>query len=424
MLKNMMMTLLLVSLSLGCVCGKIEKENGEEKPQDLSPELAAQVAASNNALAFELLRLADEPGKNLFFSPYSLSSALSMTHAGARGETAEQMAKALNFDLFEGDQHEAYQALRQALNAIAKSGEAELSVANALFGADKISHRIKTDFVNTLRKSYESDIYSLNFRDFNGTAKFINNWVKQKTKDRIQELVTPDHIEQSNEGLVLVNAIHFKGGWRQKFYPRRTKEDIFWTSSTQRSPEHQRTVQMMNNSGKYRLGTAPGLQVLEMPYSHKDLSMLIFLPDEMESFMKELNNENLREWTDSMWTEDVDLQIPKFKLELELSAVPRKLENLGMIDAFVPFQADFSGIMTPEPLETIFIYDIIHKAFVEVNEEGTEAAAATAVIIGRETMSALPVRPILFRADKPFIFMITHKPSNTVLFLGKMNDPA
>lgn len=424
MRKNMIVTLLLLSLSLGCACGNIEKENGKEKPQNLSPELAARVAEPNNALAFELLRLADQPGQNLFFSPYSLSSALSMTYAGARDKTAEQMAKALHFDLFEEDQHEAYQALQEALNAIAKSGKAELSVANALFGADKISDRIKKDFVNTLRKSYESDIYSLNFKDFNGTAKFINNWVKQKTKDRIQELVTPDHIEQSNEGLVLVNAIHFKGGWRQKFYPHRTKEDSFWTSSTLRTPEYERTVQMMNNNGKYRLGTSPGLQVLEMPYSHKDLSMLIFLPDEMESFVKELNNENLREWTGSMWTNDVNLQIPKFKLELELNEVPKKLESLGMIDAFVPFQSDFSGIMTPEPLETIFIYDIVHKAFVEVNEEGTEAAASTAVIIGRETMSALPVEPVLFRVDKPFVFMIMHKPSNTVLFLGKMNDPA
>ncbi|NLN85936.1 MAG: serpin family protein [Candidatus Cloacimonetes bacterium] len=423
MLKNMMMTLLLVSLSLGCVCGKIEKENGREKPQNLSPELAAQVAAPNNALAFELLRLADKPGKNLFFSPYSLSSALSMTYTGARGETAEQMAEALNFDLFEGDQHEAYQALQQSLNAIAESGEAQLSVANALFGADKISHRIKTDFVTTLRKRYESDIYSLNFKDFNGTAKFINNWVKQKTENHIRELVTPDHIEQSHEGLVLVNAIHFKGGWQEKFYPRRTKEDTFWTSSTLRSPEYQRTVQMMNNNGKYRLGTAPGLQVLELPYSHKDLSMLIFLPDEMETFVKNLNNENLRKWTDSMWTEDVNLQIPKFKLELELSDVPKKLESLGMIDAFEPVAANFSGIIQPEAEELIFIYDIIHKAFVEVNEEGTEAAAATAVIIGRETLSALPVEPILFRADKPFVFMIMHNPSNTVLFLGKMNDP-
>ncbi len=423
MTKNLMLALLVFSLSFGCVCSKCKKGKDLKEPPPYQ-EIANEVGTPNNALAFDFFQLAEKPGKNLFFSPYSLSSALSMTQAGARGETANQMTKALHLDLLGADQHQAFLALQEELNLIGKSGKAELSVANALFNADKNQKRIRKDYVNLLQQYYLSDLYSLDFKDFNGTAKFINNWVKKKTKDRIDELVTPDHIKESNEGLVLVNAIHFKGNWAQEFYPSRTKEDVFWTSSKLRAPEYKRTVQMMNANGDYSVAWDAGVQILELSYSHKDLAMLFLLPDEIEGFAKQLNAENLQKWRSSLRTTDVKVQIPKFKLEYELSDIKKMLESLGMVDAFDPMLADFSGIMEPEVQELIFIYDIIHKAMVEINEEGTEAAASTAVIIGRETSAVPPSEPILFRADKPFIFMIIHKPSGSLLFVGKMNDPS
>ncbi|HOU72099.1 MAG TPA: serpin family protein, partial [Candidatus Syntrophosphaera sp.] len=219
-MRTLLPMLLVLSLGFGCACNK--------KKTDITPvsdEVNISLGEQNNAFAFNLYALADEPGKNLFYSPHSITSALSMVYGGAQGNTAKQMAKAMSFNLPAEEQHKSYLSLQQSLNALGEKGKAELNVANALFGSTTNEKFIRKDYLKLLRECYLSDLYSLNFSDFSGTAKFINTWVEGKTKDRIKNLVTEDHIRDSNEGMVLVNAIYFKGSWLNEFEPKLTMKD-------------------------------------------------------------------------------------------------------------------------------------------------------------------------------------------------------
>lgn len=416
-MRILLLTLLALSLSFGCACNK--KKSG---PEPVSKEIETSLSEQNNAFAFQLYDLADKPGKNLFYSPYSITSALSMVYGGAQENTAAQMAKALNFDLPPAEQHQAYLAMQKSLNAIGERGKAEFNVANALFGAKNKQHLIQKDYLKLLRESYLSDLYSLDFSDFSGTAKFINRWVEEKTKDRIKDLISEDHIRDSNEGMVLVNAIYFKGNWRNEFEPKLTVRDKFYISSQERTEKNSRPVEMMSARAEFSYAELPGLQLLELPYAEDDLSMIIVLPDEIDSFAKNLNPENLNKWQDALYPREVQIFIPKFKFDLTLDGLTDMLKGLGMTDAFNGRLANFSGIIPDKTGQGLYIMDVIHKAFVEVNEEGTEAAAATGIVMATKAYLGPDETPV-FRADKPFLYLLVHKPSNTVLFMGKMNEP-
>ncbi len=412
--------LLLISLSLafGCSCNRAKQENPVDTT-GLLPVLAQQ----NNDFAFQLFARVDEPGENLFFSPYSISSALSMVYGGAKGNTASEIASALSFSLPVPEQHAAFQALQQELNAVKKRKKAELNVANALFGAKRNQARLHKDYLELLRDSYASELYSLDFSDAKAAAGFINRWVEDKTNDRIKDLVSENHIRRSNDGLVLVNAIFFKGNWLNKFDPAYTAPDDFFTSS-ERSPETAKPVQMMTIQDDFRYARLPGCQLLELPYAEENLAMLFILPDDLDAFTTQLNTDSYAQWLAALNTQEVEVYIPKFTFDHTLQELVEKFKALGMKDAFDPGRADFSGIMPISPSERLFISDILHKAFVEVNETGTEAAAATAVVM--EITSAAPFEepPLpVFRADHPFLYLIIHKPSTTILFLGKFADP-
>jgi len=390
-MRTLLLMLLVLSLGFGCACNKKKAD-----PAPVSDEVNTSLGAQNNAFAFNLYTLADEPGKNLFYSPHSITSALSMVYGGAQGNTADQMAKALSFDLPAEEQHQAYLALQQSLNAIGAEGKAELNVANALFGSTSNEKLIEKDYLKLLRESYLSDLYSLDFTDFSGTAKFINTWVEEKTKNRIKDLVTEDHIRDSNEGLVLVNAIYFKGSWLNEFEPKLTMKDKFFVSSTERTEENSRPVEMMTARGEYRYAQMDGLQLLELPYAEEELAMLFVLPDEIDAMGKHLTPKNFSAWNEALAPQEVKVFIPKL--------------------------ANFNGIIPDGTGRGLFILDVIHKAFVEVNEEGTEAAAATGVVMATKAAPGPDATPI-FRADKPFVYLLVHKPSGTVLFMGKMNEP-
>ena len=418
-LKTLLLALLVLSISFGCVCSKCKKEIEPDRVQDSE---MTTISEQNNALAFKLYEMADKPGKNMFYSPHSISTALSMVYGGARNSTFEQMSKALYFGLPEMKQHEGYLALQKELNRISENGKAELNVANAIFGAESRKALVQKDFIKLLQQQYLSDYYNLDFKDYSGTAKFINKWVMDKTHDRIKDLVNEDHIRGSNEGMVLVNAIYFKGSWLNEFDPRLTIEDKFYVSSKKRGEDQSRPVEMMSARARYQYGEVPGAQLIELPYAERDLSMLFVLPDEIDGFAKKLNSANLMNWQESMSPREVQLYIPKFKFELTFDGLTDILKAMGMTDAFDHARADFSGIIPKESGLGVFIHDIIHKAFVEVNEEGTEAAAATGIVVATK-MSPEPDEVVTFRADKPFVYILLHKPSNTVLFMGKMNEP-
>lgn len=411
--------LIILVLTCGCACNK--KKDAPANPAPTTDETKA-LNAQNNTFAFDLYGKADKPGKNLFFSPYSISSALSMVWGGAKGNTAAEMAKALNFTQGQAAQHAAYKELLAALNGIGDKGKAELSVANALFGAKKYEDLLLPDYLKLLRENYSSDLYSLDFSNPQGSADFINNWVEKKTKERIKNLVNEDHIKQSNDGLVVVNAIYFKGNWQTQFDPKATKKDDFYTSAQERIPANARPVEMMHLQSDFPYAQLPGMQVLELPYAEKDLAMLVVLPDKIDPLKTTLNADTFSEWQDALSTREVKVFLPKFTLDLTLEGLSGMLKALGIKDAFDANLADFTGIREPGKAD-LYIMDVLHKAFVEVKEEGTEAAAATAVVMATKAAPGPGPEIPVFRADHPFLYFIVHKPSNTILFMGKLAEP-
>ncbi|HRY84007.1 MAG TPA: serpin family protein [Candidatus Cloacimonadota bacterium] len=413
-IKRLSLILLItMSLMVGCACNKQKKAPAPQAPVTLVPN------SQNNDFACQLYGKVEVPGKNLFYSPYSISTALSMTWAGAKGNTAEEMAKAMSFNLPFEEQHASFRDQQKALNAIGKRGKAQLSVANAIFDAKIYEKLLVPDFVKLLKDYYDSAVYSLDFGDYDGASKYINTWVEERTNNRIKDLVSPQHIRDSNDGMVLVNAIFFKGNWLLQFNPKNSVEDTFYTES-KRSVESAKPVKMMTQTGEFPYAEMDGYQILELPYSESELAMLVVIPDDIDSMKENFSPKLLAAWQAQLRTQEVKVFMPAFKLELTLNGLPGKLKEMGMIDAFDEVRADFSGIRRSDTGKGLYIQDIIHKAFIEVNEEGTEAAAATAVVMGTKSV-AMP-SPV-FRADRPFLYMILHKPTNNILFLGKFADP-
>lgn len=368
------------------------------------------VVQGNNAFAFDLYRVTAQETGNLFLSPYSVSSALAMTYAGARGETAKQMEKALHFDLAAVILNSGFAGLMQEFNS---SGKAyQLSVANALWGQQ--GTEFYPEFVEITKKYYGAGFKQVDY--MNNTEKArqtINNWVETKTNHKIKELIKPKILNTLTR-LVLTNAIYFKGRWESQFKPESTKEAPFYVSN-----EDKPNLPLMYQLGKFKFAETDQLQILELPYSGGEIAMDILLPksqSDLSWLESNLESANFESWLSKMTEKKVGVFLPRFKLEKEL-LLGNHLQSLGMIDAFDENIADFSGMSKT----FLYITHVIHKAFVEVNEEGTEAAAATAVVMG--TKSAAIDKPVIFRADRPFFFMIRDIQSGSILFMGRMADP-
>ena len=371
------------------------------------------IIKGNSDFGFDLYqRLKGEKG-NLFFSPYSISTALAMTYAGARGQTEKEMAEVLHFSLEQEPLHSSFSKLQSELNAIQNKGYVKLSIANSLW-AQEGYHFLDT-FFNLNKKYYGA---GLNFVDFEketeAARKTINIWVKDKTQQKIKELIKPGMVD-SLTTLVLCNAIYFKGNWLVQFDKKRTKKDNFYIS-----PDKTIKVAMMNQESRYKYKDFGSFSAIELPYEGNDLSMIVFLPKEIDGlaeFEKNLTNSNVKAWIDRLtasYKSEIFVSLPEFKTtcEFELSKI---LSDMGMPSAFSLPPADFSGMTGRKDL---FISKVIHKAFVDVNEEGTEAAAATAVVM-LEGIS----RPLMFRANHPFVFLIRENQTGSILFIGRIIDP-
>ncbi|MBP2676138.1 MAG: hypothetical protein H6Q84_2978 [Deltaproteobacteria bacterium] len=370
-------------------------------------------AGGNNAFACDLYaRLSGGEG-NLFFSPYSVSTALGMTYAGARGETARQMAKVLHFDLPPERLHPSMAGLMEMLNAEGKSYK--LSAANALWG--QAGYRWKKEFLDVTGKYYGAGLREVDFIDAGRreeARRTINRWTEEKTGNRIRDLIRPDVLDSLTR-LVLTNAIYFKGQWKFKFQPENTASRPFHVA-----PDKTVDVPLMRRTGSFRYSGNDRMQVVELPYAGDDLAMVVLLPRPGRGLggpEAALTPENLRKWLASLSDREVDVFLPRFRMEKQ-SDLGRELAALGMPDAFDDKRADFSGMTADDRLS---ISKVIHKAFVEVNEEGTEAAAATAVVVG--VKSFRPEPPAVFRADRPFLFLIRDLRSGAVLFAGRLADP-
>jgi len=408
-----------------------KRSESQEIPRDLK-----MLVAGNTEFALALYRqLRQDLGKeneewNLFFSPYSISTALAMTYAGARGDTETQMAKALHFPqagLFKSGSlmnrtilppwsrerlHNAFAQLGKELNGEGKERGYELHVANALWGQK--GYEFLPEFLRLTQKHYGAGLQEVDFIRAAEPARLgINKWVEGKTNQKIKDLI-PSGVLNSLTRLVLTNAIYFKGDWKHQFKERLTKEAPFYVTvgKTVRAP-------LMLQREEYNYAEADDVQILELPYKSGQLSMIVFLPktrDGLEKMEKSLTPDTLKDHLKKLRTTDVIVHLPKFKLTSEFR-MKKILSTLGMRDAFSPLKADFSGMTKKEKL---FISAVLHKAFVEVNEEGTEAAAATGVVVGT---TSVPLPPKEFRADHPFLFLIRDNQTESILFMGRLTNP-
>lgn len=371
-----------------------------------APENPVEVLVrGNRTFAVKLYQELGASKGNLFFSPHSVSTALGMTYAGARGNTAEEMKAALEFPTDTVRLHPAFRSLNQEIGANARRTGQKLTIANGLVlaGGD-----VGKPFKALLRENYDAELFA-------GRLEKINEWVRAKTEgkiDRILETLDPNSV------CVILNAVYFKGAWDRRFEAEATHEAPFHLSPTEAVQ-----VPLMVQRSPYRLLAKPDFQAISMPYQGNAFSMILFLPQEvdgLDGLEKRLTPESLMRWLeelDGAPARETELFLPKFKLETGYELIP-PCRAMGMQDAFdASGKADFRGMGWP--LGDLWISRIRHKAFVEVNEEGTEAAAATAVAM---VTKALPGGPV-FRADHPFLFLIRDNATGAILFLGRMADP-
>ncbi|XP_053287471.1 leukocyte elastase inhibitor-like [Pleuronectes platessa] len=356
------------------------------------------------------------PSGNMLVSPLSITSALAMVYLGARGDTADQMAQALSFQHGEAV-HAEFKKLIEDINSPSKSYI--LKTANRLYG-EKTAMFLPR-FLEETRKYYQADLKTVDFIGaVEASRKEINTWVEQQTDNKIKDL-----LKTVSEGtrLVLVNAIYFKGNWKNRFDEAATKEMPFKVSPTESKP-----VQMMFQKKNLPYNSIDDLQILELPYEKEELSMFILLPkqstdgsDPLLKLEMELTLERLNEWTDRknmLVHSEIHVHLPKFKLEEDYD-LKKPLSELGMTDVFSSSQADLSGMNGGRDL---FVSEVVHKAFMEVNEEGTEAAAATAVVTVGSCGPSVHM-DLLFTADHPFLFFIRHNNTKSILFLGRFSSP-
>lgn len=396
-----------VLVIFACFCGGAASQ---EKPTSWVYD-RGMLVAGNTEFALDLYgRLHGREG-NLFLSPYSISSALAMTYAGASGNTAKQMKDVLRFDLDNERLHGAFGMLTRRLNEKGQEGAFEFNVANALWGQK--SYRFLDSFLDMGKRHYDA---GLNLVDFignpEGARRTINAWVEEKTKDRIKDLLESGAITRDTR-LVLTNALYFKGMWASRFDTKNTEEGSFWLM-----PDTSVTAPMMHQTGDFGYMETETFQALELQYEGDGLSMVVLLPKEKDGLTEleqSLSAKALAEWLGGLKKQEVVVTLPRFRVTAEFT-LNEILKAMGMADAFSPAVADFLGMTGKRELA---ISSVVHKAFVDVNEEGTEAAAATAVVMYFGDVAMPPV----FRADHPFLFIIRDNESGSILGLGRLVNP-
>jgi serpin B len=386
---------------------------------DVDEESLSTLVNGNTRFVFDFFQAVRGNDGNIFFSPYSLSLALAMTYTGARGETENQMKETLHFDLPQAQLHTAFNSLDQTLvaqeDAVDNDNEAgfQLNIANSIWG--QRSHPFKNDFLDILAENYGA---GLRLTDFMGAPEparlVINDWVSNETEEKIQDLIPSGGITPDTR-LVLANAIYFKARWLHPFQPDLTLDRPFTTLDGE-----QVMVPMMSHSQPilvpYVIGAS--YQAVELPYQGNAFSMLIIVPDEgtFRSIESKLDSELLDEIIKQLTLKNVALTLPTFSFD-STYGLTNTFAGMGMPDAFTPQEADFSGM---DGSHNLFLSNIFHKAFVAVDEEGTEAAAATAVIVG---VTSLPIIDVTLTIDRPFIFLIRHIDTGSILFMGRVHHP-
>ena len=385
---------------------------------DVSAGDVAALVAGNTAFAFDLLHELAPSAENLIYSPFSISAALAMTYAGADGNTEAQMATTLHFDLDPEALHSGFNFLDLELNSrgtieLPYEGEGfDLAVINAAWG--QRGYSFKRTYLDILAVNYGAGLRLLDFdEDPDGSRRTINEWVSQETNDAILDLLPPESIDSTTR-LVLTNAVYFNAPWLDPFDPDQTRSGAFeplYGSSV--------FVPMMRQQVDTKYAAWDGGQAIELPYNGETLSMILLVPDRgtFEAFEAEIDAARYESIISALESKLVTLQLPRFEASYDDSLVD-PLVALGMPDPFIAGVADFSGI---DGTHDLCISDVVHNAWISVDEAGTEAAAATAVIVH---VGGGPSEPVALTIDRPFLFVIRDIPTNTILFLGRIVEIA
>lgn len=369
------------------------------------------VVEANNTFAFEIYAKTKKDTGNTFMSPYSISSALAMTYAGAKTETEIQMSKVLHFSLSQKGFHKEFKTLNDSLLALNKK-DLELKIANSLW-IEKDYVFLK-DYLTFINAYYNSGVKKTDFKKQTEKSRLeINKWVELQTNNKIKELIKPNVLSQLTR-LVIVNAIYFNGTWDKKFDKKLTQNNDFLAEG-----ENSVSVPFMNVTEQYKYYENDNFQLLDIPYKGKTVSMIILLPKKntgLPGIEKSLNWNNYVEYTNAMVYKRIKISIPKFNMKSEFE-LKESLSDMGMPLAFGK-EADFSGITGNKDL---MIDKVIHKTFIKIDETGTEAAGSTAVVLIEK--SGMPQDPIEFTANHPFIFVIKDNTNNCILFIGRVSNP-
>jgi serpin B len=392
-----------------------------DKPRDIAPVVAAadlaQLVEGNNTFAFRLYQALRQKDGNLFYSPYSISEALAMTYAGARGDTETSMAEALNFVLSQERLHPAFNSLDLQLKQRGEGSQGtdgegfRLNVVNAIWGQK--DYIFLDQFLDVLAQNYGA---GLRIVDFIGQTEqsrtTINDWVSDQTEGKIEDLIPQGALNELTR-LVLTNAIYFNAAWEHPFEEEATTDGIFHLLDGSDV-----TVPMMKQTDSFRYAEGANYQAVEMLYDGGELSMVILLPGEgqFDTFESALSADIVKDIIDNLNTSQVLLTMPKFEYESSLG-LKDTLTILGMGVAFTE-NADFSGM---DGERGLLIQDVLHKAFVSVDEAGTEAAAATAVIVGA---TGMPADTFEVTMDRPFVYLIRDIQTDSIIFVGRVANPA
>lgn len=397
-----------------------------------NPSAAAQAV---NALGLDLLAKGTDANTNALLSPYSIQSALAMTYAGAAGETRTQMAKVLHYPEDETALHQSFTDLQKALEAVTKTtaerakiakdqgGPGEpfvLTVANRLFGQD--GYEFRQPFLELVKDRYSAPLEMMDFiHNADKERLKINGWVEEQTHKRIRDLIPANGLNDETR-LVLVNAIYMKAPWAETFSEGTTQPLPFQVkgNETLKVPTMRRTAHM-------GYAKREGYQVITVPYIGGDMQLLVLLPDAKDGLaaMEAKVTPDILSGCAKPGTSEVELFLPRFKMEPPLFKLGKVLCSLGMAGAFDKPQgsANFDRMAPRKPNDYLYISEVFHKTFLALDEKGTEAAAATAVVMMRATAFIEKPKPLEVRVDRPFLFAIQHRPSGTCLFLGRVTDP-
>jgi len=399
---------LTVSVPSGVLMSQKERITAPESSEiDLG-----KLVSGNTDFAFDVYRVISSTGDNLFFSPYSISSALSMTYAGARGETEKQMADTLRYRLSQALLHPAFNTLDIQLSQQSDEDENgfKLNIVNAIWGQKDFP--FLNSFLDVLAEEYGAGLRITDFAQEPEKSRLaINDWVSQQTADKINDLIPQGVINKATR-LVLSNAVYFKAAWQAQFNEDATYDGVFYMDNNDTVK-----VPMMTKTTSFRYTREDGYQAIELPYEGGEISMVILMPDRgrFDEVERNLDTDMVNGALSNIQSREISLSLPRFEFESGFN-LKDALIQLGMVDAFSE-NADFSGMTGNRDL---FISDVVHKAFISVNEEGTEAAAATAVIMA---LTGLPDNPLELTIDHPFIFLIRDIETGTILFMGRVLNP-